>query len=173
MTGGLVTRFPRRSTSMCKPRDSAANRRFHDAPSGAFVAVARHRHSGPEIKCDPPWTEIGVAIPLQPRNCVCHEQHGIVALAFPPTMVPPPQIGEEAEFTIRGKKVPLLVVMGRNTALRSCASMAGLVIPAGMTSGGLPVGLEFDALTGNDRTVLALGLSVEKVLGPIPAPKLS
>jgi Asp-tRNA(Asn)/Glu-tRNA(Gln) amidotransferase A subunit family amidase len=88
-------------------------------------------------------------------------------------MVPPPQIGEEAEFTIRGKKVPLLVVMGRNTALRSCASMAGLVIPAGMTSGGLPVGLEFDALTGNDRTVLALGLSVEKVLGPIPAPKLS
>ena len=102
-----------------------------------------------------------------------YEQHGIAALAFPPIMVPPPQIGEEAEVSIRGKKVPLLVAMGRNTALRSCASMAGLVLPAGITSNGLPVGLEFDALTGNDRAVLALGLSLEKALGPIPAPKLS
>jgi mandelamide amidase len=39
-----------------------------------------------------------------------------------------------------------------------------------MTSNGLPVGLEFDALMGNDRAVLALGLSLEKVLGPIPDP---
>ena len=100
-----------------------------------------------------------------------YEQHGIVALAFPPIMVPPPQIGEEAEVTIRGQKVPLVVAMGRNTALGSCASMASLVLPAGMTSGGLPVGLEFDALTGSDRALLALGLSLEKVLGPIPAPR--
>jgi mandelamide amidase len=101
------------------------------------------------------------------------EQHGIVALAFPPIMIPPPLIGEEAEVSIRGEKVPLSVAMARNTALGSCASMASLVLPAGMTSNGLPVGLEFDALMGNDRTLLALGLSLEKVLGPIPAPKPS
>jgi len=98
------------------------------------------------------------------------QQHGLIALAFPPVMVPPPKIGQEAEVEIRGQKVSLLVAMGRNTALGSCASMAGLVLPAGMTSNGLPVGLEFDALTGNDRGLLALGLSVEKVLDPIPAP---
>jgi mandelamide amidase len=51
--------------------------------------------------------------------------------------------------------------------------MAGLVLPAGMTANGLPVGLEFDAMTGSDRSLLALGLSLEKVLGPIPAPSLS
>jgi len=101
------------------------------------------------------------------------ELHGLIALAFPPIMVPPPQIGEDAEVAIRGQKVSLLVAMGRNTALGSCASMASLVLPAGMASSGLPVGLEFDALTGNDRAVLALGLSLEKVLGPIPAPSLS
>jgi Asp-tRNA(Asn)/Glu-tRNA(Gln) amidotransferase A subunit family amidase len=100
------------------------------------------------------------------------EQHGIVALAFPPIMVPPPQIGEEEEVTIRGQKIPLIVAMGRNTALGSCASMASLVLPAGMTSNGLPVGLEFDALMGNDRAVLALGLSLEKALGPIQGPRL-
>jgi mandelamide amidase len=67
--------------------------------------------------------------------------------------------------------VPLNVAIARNTSLASCASMASLILPAGMTSNGLPVGLEFDALMGNDRAVLALGLSLEKVLGPIPGPE--
>ena len=96
---------------------------------------------------------------------------GIAALAFPPIMIPPPQIGEEKDVTIRGEKVPLNVTMARNTALGSCASMSSLILPAGMTSNGLPVGLEFDALMGNDRALLGLGLSLERVLGPIPAPK--
>lgn len=100
-------------------------------------------------------------------------EHGIVALAFPPIMISPPQIGEEKEVTIRRQRVPLYVAMGRNTALGSCAHMASLVLPAGMTSNALPVGLEFDALTGDDRPLLALGLSLEKVLGPIPAPRPS
>ena len=101
------------------------------------------------------------------------EQHGLIALAFPPILAPPPKIGQDAPVEIRGQKVSLVVAMGRNTALGSCASMAGLVLPAGMTSNGLPVGLEFDAMTGSDRSLLALGLSLEKVLGPIPAPSLS
>jgi len=67
----------------------------------------------------------------------------------------------------------LLVAMGRNTALGGCASMASLVLPAGMTSNGLPIGLEFDALNGSDRALLALGLSLGKVLGPTQAPDLS
>jgi Asp-tRNA(Asn)/Glu-tRNA(Gln) amidotransferase A subunit family amidase len=100
------------------------------------------------------------------------EQHGIIALAFPPIMIPAPQIGEEAEVTIRGQKVPLHIAMARNTSLATCASMAGLVLPAGMTANGLPVGLEFDALMGNDRALLALGLSLERTLGAIPPPGL-
>ena len=101
------------------------------------------------------------------------EQHRLIAMAFPPIMVPPPRIGEDDEVDIRGQKVSLLVAMGRNTALGSCASMASLVLPAGLTSNGLPVGLEFDALRGSDRSLLALGLSMEKVLGPTPTPALS
>jgi mandelamide amidase len=116
---------------------------------------------------------------LTRRQVICEdirryfEQHRLIALAFPPILVPPPQIGEEAVVAIRGRKVSLTVAMGRNTALGSCASMAGLVLPAGMTSNGLPVGLEFDALKGSDRTLLSLGLSLETVLGSIPAPSLS
>jgi mandelamide amidase len=100
------------------------------------------------------------------------ETQGIAALAFPPIMIPPPKIGEEAEVAIRGEKVPLYVAMARNTALGSCASMASLILPAGMSANGLPIGMEFAALNGSDRDLLSLGLSLEQALGPIPGPKL-
>jgi mandelamide amidase len=49
--------------------------------------------------------------------------------------------------------------------------MAGLVLLAGLTATVLPIGMEFAGLSGMDRKILALGLSLEKVLGPITAPK--
>jgi len=100
------------------------------------------------------------------------ETKGIVALAFPPIMIAAPRVGEDAEVDINGKKTPLYVAMSRNISLGSCASMASLVLPAGMTSDGLPVGMEFDALMGNDRQLLSLGLSFEKALGYLPGPKI-
>ncbi len=100
------------------------------------------------------------------------ERHGIVAIVSPPVLVPPPKIGEDVEVEISGQKIPLYVAMSRNISLGSCASMASLVLPAGTTSRGLPVGVEFDALTGNDRRLLSLGLSLEKVLGPMPSPRI-
>jgi indoleacetamide hydrolase len=48
--------------------------------------------------------------------------------------------------------------------------MASLVLPAGITTDGLPIGLEFDTLAGKDRLLLPLGLSLEKTLGMIPSP---
>ena len=100
------------------------------------------------------------------------QQQGISALAFPPVMIPPPMIGEDSEVTISGQKVPLFVAMARNTSLGSCASMASLILPAGMTYTGLPIGMEFAALGGKDRELLSLGLTLERALGPIPGPKV-
>jgi len=96
--------------------------------------------------------------------------HGIDALAFPPVISPPPPLGDNGEVDIGGGKIPIIIVMGRNTALGSCASMSCLVLPAGLTSTHLPVGIEFDAMPGADRKLLSLGLSLERALGPIPAP---
>ena len=62
--------------------------------------------------------------------------------------------------------------MAHNIKLGSCACLAGLVLPAGMTTNGLPVGLEFDALPGNDRQLLSLGVLFEQALGPIPRPAI-
>lgn len=96
----------------------------------------------------------------------------IAALAFPPAMIPAHKIGEDGSMTVRGQVVPPTVTMGRNVSLSSCASMASLVLPAGLTSAGLPVGLEFDALPGTDRQLLALGVSLQRALGRIAAAKV-
>lgn len=112
-------------------------------------------------------TQMGV-IKQSMRDYFRDEQ--VDAIAFPPVLMPPPPIGQDAEIEVRGQKLPIWYVMGRNIAVGSCASLPGLVLPAGLTSSGLPVGIEFDGPPGSDRELLALGLSLEKVLGPIPAP---
>lgn len=60
----------------------------------------------------------------------------------------------------------------RNTDPGSNAGIPGLSLPAGLTAGGLPVGLEMDGPVGSDARVLGIGLAVEALLGPLPAPRL-
>ena len=97
---------------------------------------------------------------------------GVAAIVFPATMIPPPLIGEDVEVSIGGKKVAFETAVSRNIAPGSTAGLPGLVLAAGITSGGLPIALEFDSRAGGDRSLLALGLSLERVLGTVPAPKL-
>jgi hypothetical protein len=93
------------------------------------------------------------------------EENGIAALTFPPTRIPAPKIGEETEVDIAGQKVPMAAAMARNVALGSCASMASLVLPAGLTANGLPIGMEFAGLSGTDREILALSTIARKSSG--------
>lgn len=60
----------------------------------------------------------------------------------------------------------------RNTDPGSNAGIPGLALPAGLTSGGLPVGLELDGPVGSDARLLGIGLAFEAVLGTLPAPAL-
>lgn len=101
------------------------------------------------------------------------ESERIAALAFPPAMIPAHKIEEDGSITLRGELVPNVTTIGRNIALSSFASLASLVLPAGLTTSGLPVGLEFDALSGTDRQLLGLGVSLQRALGSIQAPQIS
>lgn len=96
----------------------------------------------------------------------------VAAMVFPTTMVAAPRIGEETSVEVRGRPLPFERVIARNIAPGSTAGIPGLVLPVGLTHGGLPVSLEIDAPAGADRALLALGLGLERVLGPLPAPQL-
>ncbi|MGH8143804.1 MAG: amidase family protein, partial [Steroidobacteraceae bacterium] len=96
----------------------------------------------------------------------------IDALAFAPSLTPAFAQGGASTLEINGRPGSTSTSIGRQVAIGSCASLSCLVLPAGMTAGGLPVGLEFDALPGADRRLLSLGLSLESTLGSIPPPPL-
>ena len=97
---------------------------------------------------------------------------GVAAMVFPATRVPAPRIGDEATLDVGGRRVPFDDAVARNIAPGSTAGLPGLVLPAGLTRTGLPVALEFDGPSRSDRSLLALGASLEEALGPVPAPRL-
>jgi len=98
------------------------------------------------------------------------EDNKIALLASPPTLTAAPLISEDDETEVNGTKVPLREVMARNAGHGSAVGMPCLVLPAGLTRGGLPVGICFDMLPGQDESLLSFGLTLEQVLGPIAAP---
>ncbi|MEO8060432.1 MAG: amidase family protein, partial [Burkholderiales bacterium] len=60
----------------------------------------------------------------------------------------------------------------RNTDPGSNAGIPGLSLPAGLTNSGLPVGMELDGPVGSDARLVGIGLSIESLLGTLPAPPL-
>ena len=92
--------------------------------------------------------------------------YGIDALIFPTTPhVAVPQ-GPDAS------KLETMLLFIQNTDPGSNAGVPGLSIPAGLgPTTGLPVGIEIDGPRGSDQRLLAIGMAIEKVLGPTPAPK--
>lgn len=100
----------------------------------------------------------------------CFAENQIDAVVFPTTPLPPPLIGEDDTVTLNGRAVPTFAAVIRNTDPGSNAGLPGISLPVGLTSAGLPVGLEFDAPAGRDRELLSLAIALEKVLPAPPTP---
>jgi mandelamide amidase len=92
---------------------------------------------------------------------------------FPTTPAPAVSITQGPTITVGGTEIPFDLYFGRNVVPGSTAGLPGLVLPAALTRGGVPVGIEFDGPAKSDRALLALGLSLQRALGTIPAPKLN
>jgi mandelamide amidase len=104
-------------------------------------------------------------------------QHGIQAIVFPTGVFPPPPIrdgGDDPDEVIElnGRMVSKVMTTFRNTRPTVVLGAPGLSLPAGFTSNGLPIGLEFDGLPGDDGALLAFGRVAEAVIGRLPAPPL-
>jgi indoleacetamide hydrolase len=97
---------------------------------------------------------------------------GVAAIVFPATMTAAMPIGEDVSVIIQGRKVRFDIAIARNISPGSTAGIPGLVLPAGLSAAGLPVGIEFDAPAHADGGLLALGLSLERALGSIPPPNV-
>jgi mandelamide amidase len=110
------------------------------------------------------------------RYAEVYGSHDVTAIAFPtvPIVATPIHPGGPKEplgelVTIAGRQIEEGRVMALNLFIAPRMGAPGLSIPAGL-AGGLPVGLELDALPGRDSELLGLGVAVEQVIGRVPPP---
>ena len=93
----------------------------------------------------------------------------VMAMLLPATRIAAARIGQD-QVQIGTEAVSYNDAVSRNIASGSTAGLPGLVLPAGLTRDGLPIGLELDGPSGSDRALLGLGLAVERVIERIPPP---
>ncbi len=97
-------------------------------------------------------------------------RHNVSALVIPTTRLPARPIGEDDTVTLNGEPVPTALAYIHNTGPASITGFPGLSLPIGCTKSGLPVGMELDALGGQDRTLLGIGLSWQSLFEPLQPP---
>jgi Asp-tRNA(Asn)/Glu-tRNA(Gln) amidotransferase A subunit family amidase len=98
------------------------------------------------------------------------ESNNLDAMIIPPTPLPARPIGQDDTVELNGRQVSTFGTYVRNCAIGSAAALPGVVIPAGMTNDGLPLGIELDGPMGSDRRLLAIAGLVEATLPAIPPP---
>lgn len=102
------------------------------------------------------------------------DEHAVDAIVFPTTPFPAPAIDDDdADLVVNGELITGgFAAVINNTVYQSAAGIPSLVVPAGLTHDGLPVGMSFDGPAGSDRRLLAIGAAFEKIRGPFPLPPL-
>lgn len=149
---------------------------------GAFGAIMGDVFGGNAYN-----TAMANRVTLQNTYSLYFSTNTLDAVIFPTTITPAPVIdaingsSPAGEFLVNGSapvgadgstKLSEFSALIRNTDPISNAGLPGLSIPAGLTSAGLPVGLEIDGPLGSDTQLLAIGMAIEAVLGSMNAPSL-
>src|SRR5436190_2209841 len=92
------------------------------------------------------------------------------AIVFPTTPLPAAPIGQDSTVDLNGEQVPTFQTFIRNTDPGSIAGVPGISLPVALTHAGLPVGIEIDGPAASDRHLLRVALTLENILGSLPAP---
>jgi mandelamide amidase len=104
-------------------------------------------------------------------------QNRLDGALFPTVQVAAPAIDPVngmSKISIDGRApVDAFPAIIRNTDPGSTAGIPGITVPAGLTAGGLPVGLAVDGPVGSDARLLGIGMALEDLLGLLPAPRLA
>ena len=109
---------------------------------------------------------------LRPQYQDLFQRNKIDAVIYPMTPLPAQPIeGSDDYVWVNGTQVPTFLSFIHNAAPGSTAGIPGITIPFATTEDGLPLGLGLDGPAGSDRHLLSLGLALEKVFGPFPAPE--
>jgi Asp-tRNA(Asn)/Glu-tRNA(Gln) amidotransferase A subunit family amidase len=148
---------------------------------GAFGAIAGDVFAAAYAAAMVPTT--GGRAQLQKLYKDYFTAQGVECVLFPTTLLAAPKI-DAATGSSSGKLPYTVGSVAKQTArdtFGTCifhtdpctnAGIPSLSIPAGLTAGGLPVGMEIDGPLGSDANLLAIGMAMEAVWGSVKAPAL-
>ncbi|MDE0112167.1 MAG: amidase family protein, partial [Albidovulum sp.] len=91
------------------------------------------------------------------------EESGLDAIAFPTTPLTARPVGDDQTVVLNGGEVSTFATYIRNTDLGSNIGAPGISLPCPDVQG-MPVGIEFDALPGEDRSLLGLARTIEHAM---------
>jgi indoleacetamide hydrolase len=98
-------------------------------------------------------------------------EHRIAAIVFPTTPASAAKIGEDETFLLNGKPVPTFPTFISNTSPGSVGGIPGISLPVGMTTAGLPVGMELSGPEASDLQLLSVAAAVETLFPSLPPPR--
>jgi indoleacetamide hydrolase len=94
-------------------------------------------------------------------------EYRLDAAIFPTTPLTARPIGHDETVELNGEQVPTFGTYIRNTDHASLIGAPGISLPVGLANG-LPVGIEIDALPGQDRALLDVAAALEALFQPLP-----
>ncbi len=94
------------------------------------------------------------------------------ALLAPATPLPARPQGKGETIIFKGRDVNNNRAYTRNVSPPGTAGLPCLTLPAGLTAGGLPVGIDLTGRPDGDRPLIGVAQTIEAVLGPLPPPHL-
>ena len=97
---------------------------------------------------------------------------GVDALLLPTTPLPAAKIGEDVETELNGKKVNTFLTFIKDCDPISVVGYPAITVPAGYSSGGLPIGLQIVARPFEEGKLLQMGHAFEQATNVWKPPKL-
>jgi indoleacetamide hydrolase len=104
---------------------------------------------------------------MQRKWAAYFAEHRLDAAIFPTTPLTARPIGHDETVELNGEQVPAFGTYIRNTDHASLIGAPGISLPVGLANG-LPVGIEIDALPGQDRALLDVAAALEALFQPLP-----
>lgn len=92
--------------------------------------------------------------------------HNVQAVITPTTVLPAPPLDVGDYVDVEGVQIPTFLAYIRNTAPSAVLGTPSVTIPIGVTSNGLPVGLQIDGHPTKDAELLQLAFQLSQLFDP-------
>jgi mandelamide amidase len=111
---------------------------------------------------------------LQRTYALYFEKYNLDAILFPTSPITARPIGEDKTVKLNGKRKPTFSIYTQNVGPASVAGIPGISIPTGLSSSGLPIGMELDGPANSDARLLIIAQAISDLINfTSKPPKLS